>query len=67
MFTDFEREDYEASQTEAHEKREADQAWQKEITFIETACEDAVCLKYNVDTREEALLYAKEMYQFEHQ
>jgi hypothetical protein len=64
---EFEREDYEASQVEAYEKGEADKAYQKEIVFIETAYEDAVCLKYNVDTRKEALQYAKEMYQFENQ
>jgi hypothetical protein len=67
MLDEFERENYEASQVEAHEKHEADKAYQAELVFIETAYEDAVCLKYNVDTRAQALQYAKEMYQFENQ
>jgi hypothetical protein len=57
MFDEFEREDYEASQVEAFEKHEADKACRDELVFIETAFEDAVCLKYNVDTRKEALQY----------
>jgi hypothetical protein len=64
---EFERKAYEAYQTEAYEKYEADKAYRAELLFIETAHEDAVCLKYNVDTREEALQCAKEMYQFENQ
>jgi hypothetical protein len=67
IFDELDREDYEASRVEASEKGEADKAYQAELLFIQTACEDAVCLTYNVGTREEALQYAKEMYQFENQ
>ncbi|MDR1091098.1 MAG: hypothetical protein LBL79_08495 [Prevotella sp.] len=67
IFNDFESEDYEASQVEAYKRNEALKAHENELVFIRTAFEDAVCLKYNVDTREEALKYAEEAYQFDNQ